>query len=92
VGPRTLLAWVRHYFALAAFSLLHAVAGRWAAKSRSFRLRRWAEAWAWGSGQVGMEMMSDARQNGPCLHRHGATRSRSFRLQRWVEAWAWGWM
>ncbi len=53
VGLRTVLGWVRHYFALAAFTLLHATVGRWAARSRSFRLRRWAEAWAWGSGQVG---------------------------------------
>ena len=48
-----MLGWVRHYFALAAYTLLHATVGRWAARSRSFRLRRWAEAWAWGSGQVG---------------------------------------
>ena len=52
VSPRTLLAWVRHYFALAAFTLLHKLAGRAAANSRHFRLRRWADAWAWGSGQV----------------------------------------
>lgn len=52
VGVRTLLGWVRHYFALAAFTLLHATLGRWAVRSKSFRVRRWAEAWAWGSGQV----------------------------------------
>ena len=52
VGLRTVLGWVRHYFTLAAFTLLHATVGRWAARSQSFRLRRWAEAWAWGSGQA----------------------------------------
>ena len=51
LGPRTLLAWVRHYFALAAYTLLHVTVGRWAAKSKHFRVRRWAEAWRWGSGQ-----------------------------------------
>lgn len=45
--------WVRHYFALAAYALLHAVAGRAAAGSRSFRLRRWADAWRAGSGRGG---------------------------------------
>lgn len=50
VGPMTLIRWVRHYFALAAYTLLHSVAGGWAASSDSWHLRRWAAAWAAGSG------------------------------------------
>jgi hypothetical protein len=57
VGLGTVVGWVRHYFALAAFTLLHATLGRWAARSSSFRLRRWAEAWAWGSGQVTRQLL-----------------------------------
>jgi len=53
VGPKTLLSWVRHYFSLATYALLHTVVGRWAAASRYFRLRRWADAWRAGSGHGG---------------------------------------
>ena len=50
VGPRVLLGWVRHYFALAAYTLLHTLVGPLAARSKWRRVRRWADAWRWGSG------------------------------------------
>lgn len=53
VGPKVLLGWMRHYFALAAYTLLNTLIRPLALRSGWFRLRRWADAWCWGSGHDG---------------------------------------
>ena len=52
VGPRVLLGWMRHYFALAVYTLLNTMVRPLALRSHWFRLRRWADAWCWGSGHA----------------------------------------
>ena len=44
---------MRHYFALAAYTLLNTLIRPLALRSGWFRLRRWADAWCWGSGHDG---------------------------------------
>lgn len=50
VGPALVAGWFRHYFALLAYTLAHAVLAplkRWVP---SFRFRRLVDALKWGSG------------------------------------------
>lgn len=64
VGPRVLLGWMRHYFALAAYTLLDALVRPLALRSRWFRLRRWADAWHWGSGHDYQPCATESRGTG----------------------------
>ena len=53
VGPRAVLGWLAHYWALAAYTLLDAVARplRKAKPLQGHRVQRWMDAWHWGAGQ-----------------------------------------
>jgi lycopene cyclase CruP len=54
VGPGLVLSWVRHFFALTLFTLAHAVVQPLVHAvpllRRSWRMRRWLDAWRWGAG------------------------------------------
>lgn len=52
VGVLTWLSWVKHFFALALYTAAHfASRPLRPLLRRNYRTARWAEAWAWGSGQ-----------------------------------------
>ena len=53
VGPRVVLGWLAHYWALAAYTLLDAAARplRGVKFLQRHRVQRWMDAWRWGAGQ-----------------------------------------
>jgi hypothetical protein len=53
VGPRVVLGWLGHYWALAAYTLLDALARplRGLRALQGHRAQRWMDAWRWGAGQ-----------------------------------------
>ena len=50
VGVLSLLDWLRHYGALAAYSAAYPVANQLLSNTKSFQQKRWLEAWRYGSG------------------------------------------
>jgi lycopene cyclase CruP len=50
VGVLSLLDWLRHYGALAAYSAAYPVANQWLSGTKSFQQKRWLEAWRYGAG------------------------------------------